>query len=336
MRKVWIHILLVLGYGVAFMQCYNLISTHRWWPYAGIEQGIIYMSMNIAAIAIAYAANYWVVFGRKQKKTTPIRKLATDILLSSLLLLLTNIPFLYLMAYLVQQSSYIDWIGAFFYNMFSLLAMDVVYFIRQYTYQIKAANATKELALQYQYDALRAQINPHFLFNTLNIIQALTTENPERATQAIQCLSHIYRYVLDHANETRVGIEEEWEFAQSYIELLKFRYEENIRIQVEGTPHAPAEVVPMTMQILLENISKHNTISRKKPMCVRIVFEEDSFFISNTIQRKESSRSTQLGLHYLQNLYANQGIELYISNPDSLFTVKVPYIFGDEGYRIKD
>ena len=84
--------------------------------------------------------------------------------------------------------------------------MEIVFFVRQYTYQMKTTHATKELLLKYQYDALRAQINPHFLFNSLNIIQALTYENPERATQAIQCLSDIYRYVLEYSNKASVKI----------------------------------------------------------------------------------------------------------------------------------
>lgn len=328
MKNILLHILLIVCYGMLFMQCYNLIATHMWWPYTSISQGVEFLSMNIAAIAIAYIANYWVVFrmSRNKKKRSPILKLTFDIVQSYCLLLLTNIPFLYLMSYIATQSCYIDWIGASFYNAFSLLGMEIVFFVRQYTYQMKTTHATKELLLKYQYDALRAQINPHFLFNSLNIIQALTYENPERATQAIQCLSDIYRYVLEYSNKASVKIADEWNHAQSYIGLLRFRYESNVDINVTGNPPTNAEIVPMTLQILLENIFKHNTISKKKPMRVNIAFEKEGVAISNTIQRKNNPGSTGFGLNYLQNLYGNQGMELKIVNDNSTFTVHIPYL----------
>lgn len=312
---------------MVFMQCYNLIATHLWWPYANLGQGVEFLSMNIAAIAIAYIANYWVVFKSKKKSNlSPVLKLSVDIVQSYCLLLLTDIPFLYLMSYVATQSSYIDWIGAFFYNAFCLLGMEVVFFIRQYTCQMKKTHAAKELMLKYQYDALRAQINPHFLFNSLNIIQALTYENPERATHAIQCLSDIYRYVLECSNKTSVAIADEWKHAQSYIELLRFRYESNVNINVKGVPPANVEIVPMTLQILLENIFKHNTISKKKPMSVHIAFEDNYIAISNTIQRKNTPSSTRLGLKYLQNLYDSHDKTLQIVDNDPTFTVHIPYL----------
>lgn len=326
MKSVLLHFFIIFCYGILFMQCYNLIATHLWWPYADLRQGVEYLSMNIAAIAIAYIANYWVVFKSSgKKKRSPLLKLSVNILQSYLLLLVTNIPFLYLMSYIATQSSYIDWIGASFYNAFCLLGMEIVFFVRQYTYQMKTVHATKELLLQYQYDALRAQINPHFLFNSLNIIQALTYENPERATHAIQCLSDIYRYVLDCSNLASVPVADEWNHAQSYIELLKFRYGNNVDIKVTGTPCQSAEIVPMTLQILLENIFKHNTISKKKIMDVCIMFEADGIKISNIIRRKKVTNSTGFGLHYLQNLYASQGKELQILDDETHFTVYVPY-----------
>lgn len=82
----------------------------------------------------------------------------------------------------------------------------------------------------------------------------------------------------------------------------------------------------MTLQILLENIFKHNTISKKKPMRVNIAFEKEGVAISNTIQRKNNPGSTGFGLNYLQNLYGNQGMELKIVDDNSTFTVHVPYL----------
>lgn len=320
------HSMIACCFGLMFMQCYNLIATHMWWPYSSILQGLEYLSMNIAAIAISYVANYLVVFCRRRKMgLSPIWNLLLDILKSFSLLLVLDIPFLYLMSYIATHSSYIDWIGAIFYNAFCLLGMEIVFYVRQYTLNIKKVNAAKEQMLRYQYDALRAQVNPHFLFNSLNIIQALTQEDSDRAVKAIQCLSDIYRYVLDNSRLERVSVKEDWNHALSYIELLKIRYEGNFEIKVEGDIVEYAGIVPMTFQILIENVFKHNTISRNKVMQVLISFKNDGIIVSNTIRRKENPRSTEFGLRYLKDLYANQGKILRIEDDASTFSVYVPY-----------
>lgn len=359
MKKILLHLSLILCYSLVFMQCYNLIATHLWWPYKSLSQGMEYLSMNVVAIAIAYVSNYWVVFkgisvrplpclprfGRKDNDRQPaiitgagtdnrlkgktlVQKVLVDLAMSFLLLVVVNIPYLYLMSYLATQSSYIDWVGASFYNIICLMGMEMVFYIREYTRQIMATNAAKEMLLQYQYDALRAQINPHFLFNSLNIIQALTYENPMQATRAIQCLSNIYRYVLDHANKKNVPLTAEWENAQTYIELLKCRYESNLDIAVSGTPNVEASMVPMTMQILIENIFKHNVVSKKKPMLVDIQFHPKSMSIGNTVQLKANTKSTGFGLHYLKDLYMGQGHTLEVTDDGKEFLVRVPYIFN--------
>lgn len=325
MKKILLHLFLIFCYSMLFMQCYNLIATRLWWPYTSLSQGIEFLTMNIGAIAISYITNYWVVFKNSPQKS-PILKLIINIIQSYSLLLLTNIPFLYLMSYIATQSCYIDWIGASFYNAFCLLGMEIIFFVRKYTSQIKTTHATNELLLRYQYDALRAQINPHFLFNTLNIIQALTYDNPKQATHAIQCLSNIYRYILEHSNTTNVLVTDEWNHAQAYIELLKIRYENNVNIEVTGTPQAYARIVPMTLQILIENIFKHNIISKKRNINVHIIFGTDGITINNTIQRKKNINSTKFGLNYLQNLYTNLGEKIHIIDNDSIFTVHVPYL----------
>ncbi len=175
--------------------------------------------------------------------------------------------------------------------------------------------------LQSQFDTLKKQVNPHFLFNSLNILSSLISVNPELAEEFTGNLSKIYRYVLEHEADDLVTLASELDFLQSYCFLLRIRFEEKVLFHV-SIPEAclPFKVPPLAIQILIENAIKHNTFSLKSPLIIDIFVDEQNFLhIQNNYQPRENNlESTGVGLSNIANRY-------------SFFTTKEP-VFGLENH----
>lgn len=160
--------------------------------------------------------------------------------------------------------------------------------------------------LIHQYEALKNQLNPHMLFNSLNTLYSLIHEDSDKARNYVQELSRVLRYTLRVNENPTVTLQEEMDFVRSYIYLLQMRYEDNLRfdIQIDSAilrRHLP----PMSVQLLIENVVKHNEISNRHPLSIRIVSKEgDCLVIDNPIQPKRTGNdSTHIGLSNLSNRY---------------------------------
>ena len=156
-----------------------------------------------------------------------------------------------------------------------------------------------------QFDALKNQLDPHFLFNSLNVLTSLIEENPEAATLFTTSLSKVYRYVLEQKNKQLVTIEEELKFAQLYMSLLKMRFEDSIVFTVpEKLSNPEAKVVPLSLQLLLENAVKHNQVTPSKKLTITIVEDKDALIITNNFQPKQVVReSSGVGLKNIRQRY---------------------------------
>ena len=122
-----------------------------------------------------------------------------------------------------------------------------------------------------KFDALKNQLDPHFLFNSLNVLTSLIEENPEAATKFTTSLSKVYRYVLEQKNKDLVSVEEELKFARLYMLLIKMRFEDSIVFQLpEKLSDPEAKVVPLSLQLLLENAVKHNVVTPSKKLYIYI------------------------------------------------------------------
>src|SRR5690606_2120763 len=131
-----------------------------------------------------------------------------------------------------------------------------------------------------QFESLKNQIDPHFLFNSLNVLSSLIEENPENAQRFTTSLSKIYRYVLEQKNKEYVTLQEELNFASTYMKLLKMRFENSLEYKLPEGPIDPdAKVVPLALQLLLENTVKHNVVSEKNPLRIEIRVEGDYLVI---------------------------------------------------------
>ncbi|RZJ71209.1 2TM domain-containing protein [Flavobacterium sp.] len=180
-----------------------------------------------------------------------------------------------------------------------------------------------------QFESLKNQIDPHFLFNSLNVLSSLIEENPEAAQKFTTSLSKVYRYVLEQKDKELVSVEEELSFAKTYMNLLKMRFENSIYFELPTViPNADSKVVPLSLQLLLENTVKHNVASEKRPLKIRIYVDGDYLCIENELQKKEVLQDRKgVGLQNIVNRYAILTRRNVLIEPnDKTFTVRIPIL----------
>lgn len=157
-----------------------------------------------------------------------------------------------------------------------------------------------------KFESLKNQIDPHFLFNSLNVLSSLIEENPENAQRFTTSLSKIYRYVLEQKDKELVTVSEELAFAKTYMNLLKMRFENSITFELpENFDNADAKVVPLSLQLLLENTIKHNVVSENKPLHIKIYIKDNFLVVENNLQKKEVLQDRKgVGLQNIVSRYA--------------------------------
>jgi len=219
-----------------------------------------------------------------------------------------------------------------------ILSLGVSTFMQARSFMVKWKQASKfEITQQKiiagtanaKFESLKNQIDPHFLFNSLNVLSSLIEENPDNAQRFTTSLSKIYRYVLEQKDKELVSVEDELSFAKTYMNLLKMRFENSLFYELPTTAINPdAKVVPLSLQLLLENTVKHNVVSEQKPLHIRIFIDGDCLAIQNDFQKKEVLQDRQgVGLQNIVNRY---GIvtnrKVLIEQNEQTFTVKIPIL----------
>ncbi|MDH6359081.1 histidine kinase [Parabacteroides sp. PF5-9] len=180
-----------------------------------------------------------------------------------------------------------------------------------------------------QYEALKNQLNPHMLFNSLNTLRSLIRETPDKAQDYLQELSRVLRYTLQENENQTVSLREEMEFVNAYLFLLKMRYEDNLMFHLNIDEASELlQLPPMAVQMLIENAVKHNEISNRKPFTITIHADKHQLTVYNPIQPKLTpSRGTGIGLGNLAKRYDllfKKTIE--IQDDNNLFSVTIPLI----------
>jgi sensor histidine kinase YesM len=180
-----------------------------------------------------------------------------------------------------------------------------------------------------QFESLKNQIDPHFLFNSLNVLSSLIEENPENAQKFTTSLSKIYRYVLEQKDKELVTVQEELAFAKTYMNLLKMRFENSITYEVPTDyDHPDAKVVPLSLQLLLENTIKHNVVSEQKPLHIKIYISNGYLIIENNLQKKEVLQDRRgVGLQNIVNRYGLiSQRKVLIEETAACFKVMIPIL----------
>jgi len=181
-----------------------------------------------------------------------------------------------------------------------------------------------------KFESLKNQLDPHFLFNSLNVLTSLIGENPNQAEKFTTKLSKVYRYVLEQRNKDLIPLSEELQFARTYMELLGMRFEDAVKFNIpETVSNEELKIVPLSLQLLLENAVKHNVVSSLKPLEITIYEEEGYLIIQNNINPKEAiGKSTKVGLQNIADRYGlitSKGVK--IENNNKIFKVCLPLLF---------
>lgn len=190
----------------------------------------------------------------------------------------------------------------------------------------------KREALNQQYEALKSYVNPHFLFNSLSVLSSLVEEDARKSQEFIKQLSTNYRYVLEQKDKELIPLEVELKFITSFIRLHQIRHGGNLNVELD-VKNPSGYIIPLSLQILLENCFKHNVISQEKPLFVKIWREDDSLIVRNQLQTKKTIREHGgVGLETIRKRY-----ELWAETPvkvektQAFFTVKIPVL-----HNVKD
>ena len=171
-----------------------------------------------------------------------------------------------------------------------------------------AALAQEQLAksqMQSQLVSLRDQVNPHFLFNSLNTLASIIPEDPATATRFVQRLSAVYRRILEHGGAETVALSDELAALDDYLFLMRTRFEDKLDVALDIDPAARHQhVVPLSLQMLVENAIKHNIVSRERPLRITIFASPTAVEVVNTLQlRAIKEHSTGIGLHNIRERY---------------------------------
>jgi two-component system, LytTR family, sensor kinase len=209
------------------------------------------------------------------------------------------------------------------------LGFFTLYFIGRWKDSIIYAERLEKEKAKVQFDNLKNQLNPHFLFNALTSLNSLIFENQQLASEFVQQLSRVYRYVLQNKDKHFVLLSTELEFISNYVKLLETRFEGALKIRFDiGEEALDKAIVPVSLQILIENAVKHNIVDRDKPLDIDIISMGDYLVVSNNLQiRKRVESSNKQGLDNLRTLYQFL-IEkpVVVEQTDDRFFVKIPLI----------
>jgi sensor histidine kinase YesM len=229
----------------------------------------------------------------------------------------------------LSQEHMANYLVAIIITLVVTLAFHAFYFYKAY-----AENKVKEQKViagtaSAQFESLKNQIDPHFLFNSLNVLSSLIEENPDNAQKFTTSLSKIYRYVLEQKDKELVSVEEELSFAKTYMNLLKMRFENSISYELPTDFDNPeAKVVPLSLQLLLENTIKHNVVSEQKPLHIKIYIENNYLIVENNLQKKEVLQDRKgVGLQNIVNRYGLiSERKVLVDQTETAFKVKIPIL----------
>jgi two-component system, LytTR family, sensor kinase len=201
------------------------------------------------------------------------------------------------------------------------------FFYTQWTDAIKRMQKLKEEKLIFQYETLKSQVNPHFLFNSLNTLSSLVRKDVALSEEFILKLSSVYRYVLENQDKDLVPVENELAFVKDFFALQKVRDQEKIELQVEPNGEGTEMIIPVSLQMLVENALKHNVASRKEPLRITIHYEGlEKMVVRNNLQEKEQlATSSGIGLKNLdERCKLILGREIEVMKTHDEFVVKLP------------
>lgn len=277
-----------------------------------------------------YKANY-------TRKGITLIYLARLLLFFILIMILAAIVFAFfvIVSHLVRGYGFPDLplifkqsIGVFKVVAIALFFTTPMFFFIPWQQSMKREFELREQNLIFQNETLKSQVNPHFLFNSLNTLSSLVNTQTEIANHFITKLSSIYRYILDNSSKVKVPLKDELGFIRNYFYLHQIRNEEKILLSIDIKNELSFEILPVSLQLLIENAIKHNMATFEKPLRIEVYVVEQYIVVKNNIQKMATQVvSTKIGLNNLnERVRLVTGKEIIVTESEGNFLVKVPLI----------
>lgn len=319
-----------LCYALFFQALYNLLKHNTLWAYSGVFDFIESFLKNYIPILLLSLLNTAIVFQMplpRKVESNQFAKTLADIAVSFIGLFIVNGIYL-LICKLFSIPSGVHVAGTILSDLLILLFVEIAYYICLSQEHNRTATEQKKKAIEYRYDALKSQINPHFLFNSLNVLYSLIDIDKEKSKEFVRSLTEVYRLVLSFRNRTTVSLEEELELLNAFVEVLATRYHNQFFVKIENhvSPGATKSLIPFSLQLLIENVTKHNEVSSLNPMRVTVKVENEYITVTNPICPKRVSTSSGMGLAYIRQQYSRFGKALKVEGSPDEFSVSLPFV----------
>lgn len=315
---------------------YGLLDTENAIPIA-IKLTII--SIVIGSGLFIYMALSWFIpylLNRSAEQLSPQKLVSLTVTSSGILAAMTG----FMATWGISFSWHIDFRAVDYCSICGLFAIitagiTAVYSLKSFVQRWKALllmeEGLKQAVLKAEFESLKNQVNPHFLFNSLNILSALIPEDSGKSVQFVERLSKVFRYSLQHSEQNTIELATELKIAESYLFINQMRFGESFRYTVElSEEDRSRQIVTQGLLTLLENVVKHNECSLEKPLCIRIYSEKDCLVVANVFQLKSRLRtdSTGIGLKNLKNRYVQLAADrpVVIEQTEQDFIVKLPLL----------
>ncbi len=221
-----------------------------------------------------------------------------------------------------------------YFACFLMIAIyEAVYFYTKLKESIEAREEAKQAQIRSELEGLRSQVNPHFLFNSMNTLMNIVVEDQNLAVNFLRKLSKVYRYVLENREEQIIPLQKELKFIEAYVFLQKERFRRSLEVDINiPETFLNRHIIPLSLQILFENAIKHNAVSQKRPLRIEVFVEGDNLVVRNNLQRKEQVMdSTKFGLENIETRYrffTQRSINIKKTNDH--FSVTIPLLMNDQ------
>ncbi len=325
----------IAGLMAWFLTEVGLIIKYRYFElFSDLLNYLYAVIFGIVMIESIYRIWSWI--DRNQyRESSPGRRfllqILTGILIAVFWILAVRLPVMYLITpgKLIIFSDEMITISLVILLILTLDFADLGHFlIERYRKSLAEVEKFRKENAEYQFEMLKLQLNPHFLFNSLNVLSSLVYEDQSKSAEFIRRLSDVYRYVLDNRNKELVTLREEMEFIRAFTFLQGLRFQGMIEFRFDIKDSLlDRKIAPMTLQLLIENAVKHNVASRKMPLWVEVVTGENDIIITNNLQPKEEQAGTGVGLKNIISRYKFlSGRQVQITDENLVFKVVIPLI----------
>lgn len=277
------------------------------------------------------------IHGTKSWDRVPLKQFKNELLFSSFIGVI-QVGLLYWVGFVLVPTSYdfnqfetFAWLVGLIQPFVLNFLYHLFYLMQQNEYLIKETQSFEQLSSITQKKSLQDLVSPHFLFNSLNTAASITYDDPEDAVEFVKKLSDLYEFILKNNENQLIELSEELEIVEKYGFLIQTRFGASFQIEMDiPEEYKNALIPPLALQNLVENAAKHNAVTRKKPLTLKIFIEGDYIVVENNLNPKKtfSNESTNLGLNYIKTQIAQfSQFKINIEKTEESFKVAIPLIY---------